>query len=117
MDDFQQDTPIVGQTLDQLRASLDALDAIAANPSTDSDAYQATLDQKIEIERRITILLNLQLVEDTDKMQALLPDFKKATADLDAVVGTVCKASDVVNKVTTILKVVDAIVAAAKTVA
>ncbi len=117
MDDFQQDTSITQQTLAQLRASLDTLDAIARNPSTAHDAYQAALEQKIEIERKITIVLTVQLVQDTAEMQALMPDFKKATADLNAVVGTVCKASDVVDKVTKILAVADAIVAVAKTVA
>jgi hypothetical protein len=117
MDDFQQDIPIVDQTHAELVASLDMLDAIAAKAPDDMDVYRAVQVQKGAINDRISTLLNLKLVEDTEAMQALLPDFKKATADLDAVASKICKASEVVDKVTKILGVVDAIVAAAKTVA
>jgi hypothetical protein len=117
MDDFQQNIPIVAQTLAKLRDSLDVLDTIAGNAPDDMDLYRTAQKQKIAIDDRISTLLNLQLVQDTDAMQALVPGFKQAKADLDAVVGKICKASEVVDKVTKILGVVDAIVAVAKTVA
>lgn len=117
MDDFQQDIPIIEQTHAQLKASLVTLESIAANAPDDIGVYRAVQQQETAINDRIATLLNLKLVEETDAMQALVPDFKKATSDLDAVVGKICKASDVVDKVTKILSIVDAIVAAAKTVA
>jgi hypothetical protein len=117
MEDPQPKTPIVDETLAQLDSSSDALDAIIGNASTDMDTYRAAEEQKGEIEHRISTLENLQLARDTDAMEALVPQLKQAKADLDAVVATICKASDLVDCVTKLLKVVDTLVAAAKAVA
>lgn len=117
MDDFQQDTSVIDQTLMQLRANLVALENIAENAQDDMDVYRAARQEKSAIDDKISKLLNLEIVQETAAMQGLLPDMKQATSDLNDVVGKICKASDVVDKVTKILGVVDLIVAAAKTVA
>jgi hypothetical protein len=116
MSDIEQNTPILEQTLAQLRDSLDGLDSVEANQSTDIDLYRSVEKQKAEIEDRISTLQNLQLVQDTAAMQALVPDLKKAKTDLDGVVSKICKASDIVDGVTKFLVVVDKLADAAKAV-
>ena len=117
MDDPQQRSTIVAQTLAQLHDSSDALDKITGGGSTALDVYRAAMAQKIEVEDRISTLMNLQLAQDTDAMQALVPQLKQAKANLDSVLATICKASEVVDGVTKFLVVVDALAAAAKAVA
>jgi hypothetical protein len=116
MSDIEQNTPIVDQTLAQLRDSLDNLDSVEGNESTDMDLYRAVEKQKIAIEDRISTLENLQLIRDTAAMQALVPALKQAKTDLDGVVSKICKASDVVDGVTKFLGIVDKLAAAAKAV-
>jgi hypothetical protein len=116
MSDTEQNIPIVEQTLAQLRDSLDKLDLVEGNQSTDLDLYRAVEKQKIAIEDRISTLENLQLIQNTAAMQALVPDLKQAKTDLDGVVSKICKASDVVDGVTTFLVVVDKLADVAKAV-
>jgi hypothetical protein len=117
MENSQEKTPIVAQTLAQLYDGSDALDKIIGAPSTALDVYRSAVKQKGEIEERISTLENLQLARDTDAMQALVPGLKQAKANLDGVLGSISKASDLVDGVTKFLVVVDALVAAAKVVA
>jgi hypothetical protein len=117
MENSQEKTPIVAQTLAQLYDGSDALDKIIGDPSTALDVYRSAVKQKGEIEERISTLENLQLARDTDAMQALVPGLKQAKANLDGVLGSISKASDLVDGVTKFLVVVDALVAAAKVVA
>lgn len=117
MGDPPQATPIVTQTLAQLDESADSLDQIMGNATTPLDIYRAAAEQKEQIEQRISVLENLQLAQDTKQMQALVPDLAQAKANLDGVLGKIAKASDIVDGVTKVLVIVDALVAAAKTVA
>jgi hypothetical protein len=116
MDDSQQYTPVISQTLAQLNDSSAAMDKIMADNSDNLDIYRAADTQKGAIEDRISTLENLQLAQDSNEMQALMPDLQQAKANLDGVLAKISKASDIVDGVAKFLVVVDVLAKAAKAV-
>jgi hypothetical protein len=108
-----QQSQLQNLTLAQLNAAAASLKA-TSNNTADLEVYRAANEQYTAVQDRISELLLIQLAADTAQMQVLMAPMQKAKGDLDAVLKTLAKASDLVAQVAKYLQAVDDLIAAAK---
>jgi hypothetical protein len=104
-------TPLQNETVDQLNAAADALRGVS---DTDLSIYRAANDRLGAIDDRISTLLNLNLVADTDAMVKAMPGIQQARGELESVLKNISKAGEVINGVAKFLSAVDVLIQAAK---
>ncbi len=91
-----------------------AADALRGVSDTDLSIYRAANDRLGAIDDRISTLLNLNLVADTDAMVKAMPGIQQARGELESVLKNISKAGEVINGVAKFLSAVDVLIQAAK---